>query len=108
MHASLLDEGSHGRVGVMVHPAKEPEIAGLIVEAYGLSRRERQVARLVLHGLSTREMAHDLHVSPYTVQDHLKAIFSKVGAGPPGADRREVHRSASGSPQEALPVHRHR
>jgi DNA-binding CsgD family transcriptional regulator len=78
LHASLLDEAQRGRVGVMLHPAGQPEIARLIVEAYGLSRREREVTRLVLHGLSTREMADELHVSPYTVQDHLKAIFAKV------------------------------
>ena len=74
-----------GRVAVMAHPAREPEIASLIVEAYGLSRREREVARLVLQGRSTRELADDLHVSTYTVQDRLKAVFAKVGGRqPPG------------------------
>jgi DNA-binding CsgD family transcriptional regulator len=76
-----------GRVAVMVHPAREPEIpASLIVEAYGLSRREREVARLVRQGRSTRELADDLHVSTYTVQDRLKAVFAKVGVG----SRREL------------------
>jgi DNA-binding CsgD family transcriptional regulator len=86
LHASLLDGEAQGRVGVMLHPAKQPEIAALIVEAYGLSRREREVTRLVLRGYSTVEMANDLHVSPYTVQDHLKAIFAKVGV----SSRREL------------------
>lgn len=79
MHASLLGEDPHGGVAVMIYPATQPEISALIVEAYGLSKRERQVAHLVLVGLSTQEIAHEIHVSPYTVQDHLKAIFSKVG-----------------------------
>jgi DNA-binding CsgD family transcriptional regulator len=83
--ASLLD-GGDGRVAVMVYPARQPELASLIAEAYGLSRRERAVTRLVLHGRSTREIAEDLHVSAYTVQDHLKAIFAKVGVG----SRREL------------------
>jgi DNA-binding CsgD family transcriptional regulator len=86
MDASLLDGGAEGRVAVMVHPAREPELAGLIAEAYGLTRREREVTRLVLHGRSTREIAGDLHVSGYTVQDHLKAVFAKVGVG----SRREL------------------
>lgn len=79
LDASLLEGEPPGRVGVMVQPAKSPEIAALIVEAYGLSDREREVAHLVLRGLSTLEIAQDLHLSPYTVQDHLKAIFAKVG-----------------------------
>lgn len=79
MHAAILEGESPGSVAVMLHPAKQPEMASLIVEAYGLSPREREVARLVLAGFSTREMAESLHISPYTVQDHLKAIFAKVG-----------------------------
>ena len=79
MHAALLEGDQPGSVAVMLHPAKQPEIASLIVQAYGLSKRERAVIRLVLAGLSTQEMADDLCVSPYTVQDHLKAVFAKVG-----------------------------
>jgi DNA-binding CsgD family transcriptional regulator len=79
LHAFLLDGAQQGRVGVMLHPAAQPDVAQLIVEAYGLSRRERDVTRLVLRGFSTREIADALHVTPYTVQDHLKAIFDKMG-----------------------------
>jgi DNA-binding CsgD family transcriptional regulator len=79
LHASVLEGGDPGRVGVMIYPAREPEVAQLIVEAYGLTRREQELTRLVLNGLSTREMAEDLQISTYTVQDHLKSIFAKVG-----------------------------
>lgn len=79
LHASLVDDDPEGRVAVIIQPARTPEIAALIVEAYGLSVREREVTRLVLHGLSTREIAQGLRISPYTVQDHLKAIFQKIG-----------------------------
>jgi hypothetical protein len=32
-----------------------------------------------MQGLSTRQMAHALALSPHTVQDHLKSIFAKTG-----------------------------
>jgi DNA-binding CsgD family transcriptional regulator len=79
LDASLIDRGEEGQVAVILSAAREPEVASLIAQVYGLSEREQDVTRLVLHGHSTAEMAELLHVSPYTVQDHLKAIFEKVG-----------------------------
>jgi DNA-binding CsgD family transcriptional regulator len=64
---------------VIIQEAKPSEIAPLIIDAYGLSPREALVTRLVLQGLSTKEIASEIHVSPYTVQDYLKMIFAKVG-----------------------------
>jgi DNA-binding CsgD family transcriptional regulator len=79
LDASLLDRGEAGQVAVIISAAREPEVAKLIAQVYGLSEREQDVTRLVLHGHSTAEMAESLYLSPYTVQDHLKAIFAKVG-----------------------------
>jgi DNA-binding CsgD family transcriptional regulator len=79
LHAALVDEDPGGRVGVILQGATTPEIAALIAEAHRLSRREREVTRLVLYGLATREIAGCLGVTEYTVQDHLKAVFEKVG-----------------------------
>jgi DNA-binding CsgD family transcriptional regulator len=64
---------------VIIEEAKPSQIAPLIIDAYGLSPREARVTRLVLQGLSTKEIASEIYVSPYTVQDYLKTIFAKVG-----------------------------
>jgi DNA-binding CsgD family transcriptional regulator len=79
LHGSAVGDPSEGRAAVIIEPARSPEIAPLIVEAYGLSAREREVTQLVIQGLSTDEIAGRLFLSPYTVQDHLKAVFDKVG-----------------------------
>ena len=47
--------------------------------AYGLTGREQEVIRGVFAGYSTKEISARLHISTYTVQDHLKSIFGKVG-----------------------------
>ena len=79
MDASLLDDHARGRVAVILSAAREPESAKLLAQAYGLSSRERDVTGFVLRGSSTREIAEALHLTQYTVQDHLKSIFEKVG-----------------------------
>lgn len=79
VHGSVVGDPEQGRTAVILEPARAPEIAPIIVAAYGLSPREREVTQLVLLGLSTAEIARRLYLSEYTVQDHLKAVFAKVG-----------------------------
>lgn len=67
------------RVAVTIEPTHPDQVAALVLDAYGLSARERDVTQLVLLGHSTGEIARRLFVSPYTVQDHLKAVFDKTG-----------------------------
>ena len=49
-----------------------------------LTDRERRVVELVAQGFATSEIGARLHLSAYTVQDHLKAIFDKTGTGTRG------------------------
>jgi DNA-binding NarL/FixJ family response regulator len=44
----------------------------------GLSRREREVVRLVAVGRTNREIAHDLFLSPRTVDMHVRNILRKL------------------------------
>lgn len=43
-----------------------------------LTEREREVARLVAEGLTDKEVAAKLYVSPRTVDNHLRNIFRKL------------------------------
>jgi two-component system response regulator DegU len=45
-----------------------------------LSRRESQILQKVAYGATTKEVAHDLNISPHTVKTHLERIFEKLGA----------------------------
>lgn len=74
----LAGEGAR-RTAVILQPAAAGDVAPLVALAYALTHRERQVVRRCIEGRSTKEMAAALHVSPYTIQDHLKSIFDKTG-----------------------------
>jgi DNA-binding CsgD family transcriptional regulator len=66
-------------MSVIIEPPRPDELAPLLIAAYGLSDREQAVTALVFQGRSTRQIARALSVSPYTVQEHLTAVFDKVG-----------------------------
>jgi DNA-binding CsgD family transcriptional regulator len=81
-HASRLADsgaGARGRIAVILEAAQPAEVAPLLLAAYALTPRETELAALVLAGRSTDAIAAALVVSPFTVQQHLKAIFEKLG-----------------------------
>ena len=43
-----------------------------------LTDSELAVARLVAQGLTNREVAEQLFVSPHTVSSHLRSVFAKL------------------------------
>jgi DNA-binding CsgD family transcriptional regulator len=79
VRASALGDEPGAQVAVMIEPARPHELAPLVADAYGLTEREREVTQLVARGLPTDALAARLYLSPWTVQDHLKSIFEKVG-----------------------------
>lgn len=45
-----------------------------------LSPREQEVVRLVVRGLSNKEVARELSLTEGTVKLHLHSVFKKLGA----------------------------
>jgi DNA-binding CsgD family transcriptional regulator len=86
IHASCLHsaDGTGADAAVVIEPAKASEVAPLIVDAYGLTPREVDVTRALARGLTTNEIAGELHLSRYTVQDHLKSVYEKAGVSSRG------------------------
>ncbi len=59
-------------LGMRGRPDADPGLAGLTAQ-------ELQVARLVAGGMSNREAAAQLYLSPKTIEYHLAHIFAKLG-----------------------------
>jgi DNA-binding CsgD family transcriptional regulator len=78
LHGSPVSAGAT-TVAVIVEGARPIVVSEVIAGAYGLTPRERQIIGLAAQGRSTKQMASGLGISPFTVQDHLKAVFAKTG-----------------------------
>lgn len=79
LHGAALQSSESPRVAVIVEPAHPARITSLLMSAYQLTEREREVTTQVLQGASTTEIAGALFLSPHTVQQHLKSVFEKTG-----------------------------
>jgi DNA-binding CsgD family transcriptional regulator len=79
VHASRL-HGRDDRYTVLVLEEPGPgDIASLILDSHGVTGAQAKVVGLVLRGYSTRQVSRQLAISQYTVQEHLRAVFDKLG-----------------------------
>ncbi|MGW8361703.1 LuxR C-terminal-related transcriptional regulator [Streptomyces wedmorensis] len=79
-HAEPLDADGSGDVAVVVQGAVGDLVVPSFCARYGLTARERDVLTELRDGAAVKRIARRLGVSPYTVDDHLKAVFRKTGA----------------------------
>ena len=85
VHASdMVGFGDARHIAVIVERAKAAEIAPLLLLAYGLTKREAEIAQFALQGKPNKVAARELRISEHTVEDHLKRVFTKAGVGTRG------------------------
>ncbi|MEU4390150.1 LuxR C-terminal-related transcriptional regulator [Kribbella sp. NPDC023855] len=85
VHASVL-RGEAEQTAVVLEPATSTQLGSMLLDVHGLTPAQQRVAALVLRGRSTRQIVDELHLSPHTVQEHVRAAYDKVGVG----NRREM------------------
>ena len=78
LDASVMDDAA-GSVALVMQPAAPSAVLTHVLRSYGLSGREREIALLLARGQSAKSIASALILSPWTVQDHIKAIYRKTG-----------------------------
>ena len=100
LHASHLPAMDTKAVAVIIEAPSPSDLAPLLMRAHGLTPQEQALTTLICRGLSTRELADRLRITPNTVQEHLKAIFDKTGV----RSRRELVTAIL--QQHDLPHHR--
>jgi len=59
-----------------------------------LTMRQEQLLSLVAKGLTNKEIASQLHLSEFTVKDHMHRIMQKLGAGTRGEAVERVRSSS--------------
>ena len=79
--AQLLDGDTTGDVAVIIESADGERLLPHFCDWYGITPRERQVIAHLRDALAVKHIARCLDVSAYTVNDHLKAVYRKTGAG---------------------------
>jgi DNA-binding CsgD family transcriptional regulator len=85
VHASTL-RGAEQQLAVVIEPATSAQLGSLLLDVHALTPAQQRVTALVLRGRSTRQIVEELHLSPHTVQEHVRAAYDKVGVG----SRREL------------------
>jgi DNA-binding NarL/FixJ family response regulator len=73
----LLTDQCAAELGIVVHDRPDP--------FKSLTQREQDIALLVCQGLSNKQIAERLYLSPKTVETHLTRVFAKLNVSARGA-----------------------
>lgn len=66
-------------VAVVLHSATSRELVETLALHHGLTSREREILRLLVDGLASKQIARELEISLLTVNGHLGSLYRKCG-----------------------------
>ena len=71
----------HSQVAILIsRPKSQPFVLPQsFIDLYGLTKKENEVASLLIRGYSAKEIAEKKFLSEHTVRSHIKALLSKTG-----------------------------
>jgi DNA-binding CsgD family transcriptional regulator len=64
---------------VLERGLKQPVDITRLSQEFQLTTRERETVEFLLKGMTSKEIAHQMHISPNTVKSFLKLVMAKVG-----------------------------
>ncbi len=76
---SLLDVMDKTMAGESVYPEEAPAVMLGCIPASELTKQQRALLRHLTEGLSNREIAERMYLSPNTVKDYLDDLMDKTG-----------------------------
>ena len=76
---SLLEVMDRTMAGESVYPERAPAVMLGTLPATELTKQQRSLLRFLTEGLSNREIAERMHLSPNTVKDYLDEIMERTG-----------------------------
>lgn len=68
-----------GRVAVVLQPATTDQLVPAMAAWYEFTPRQLDVLQLLQDARPIKQIARRLHLSPHTVEDHLKTLYRKTG-----------------------------
>lgn len=77
--AEPLHGSAESKVVMTFEPASRASLLTLLMALHDLTPREKELAELLVNGWAVPDIARELALSPHTVRDHVKAIYTKVG-----------------------------
>ena len=76
---SLLEVMDLVMAGETVYPGQMPQVSLGDLPAERLTPRQRTLLRMMVDGLSNREIAEEMGVSPHTVKENVDTLMDKTG-----------------------------